>query len=393
MTRRSLTLKEEQVLAFRARRGHLLGPGATDPVAAARVILGAQSQQLGTSLFALSQRTKSRPTHAQLEELLFGTGAPLVRTWGQRDTIHVYDAVTHWRSLIAARQQWSQSGRRGAFPPEALVRKTLTFLREEFRAPATRKDIQHLVSKAYLQDCIDKMGTEKGALPFAAGRILWTLAHRGATRLGPKIGAEQQSVVRELWHEGLPWPGQVEAQSANVGLVRQTLALHGAMTVQDIAHFWGAKVRQAKAWVDELEEESPLLDVTCGDRVGLLALAEDHRALARKVPDSKAEAWPVRLLPQWDTLLMGHADKSWTVPVAEERKQVWKIAAVVAPAVLARGRIVATWSHRRRAKAVDVLVQPLSGWRKTRHLSGVRKEAKALAAFYELADATVTVEV
>jgi len=35
-------LSEEQVLFFRASRGHLVGPGAPDAVTAARAILGAQ---------------------------------------------------------------------------------------------------------------------------------------------------------------------------------------------------------------------------------------------------------------------------------------------------------------------------------------------------------------
>lgn len=388
MTRRRISITEDQALAFRARRGHLLGAGAPDAVTAAREILGAQSQQLGTSLFALCQRTRKRPTHAQLEAMLFGKDVPLVRTWGQRDTIHVYDVKAHWRMIVAARGQWSQSGRRGAYPPEPLVQKTLKFLREEQKGPAARKDVQHLVSKAYLKDCIEKMQTEKGALPFAAGRILWMMAYRGDTRLGVKLGAEQTSVVRELWHPKLPWP-ELDAEEANVALAEQTFRLHAPLTVQDLAHFWGAKISTARQWVQRLEEKQSLLDVDCGAREGLMALASDRAALSKKAP--AADAWPVRLLPQWDTLLMGHADKSWTVPLEDERKKVWKIAAVVAPSVMARGRIVATWSHKRRAKAVDVTVQPLRGWRKTKHLKDVKAEAETLAAFYGLADATVCI--
>lgn len=380
-------------MAFRARRGYLLGAGAKDAVTAARDILGAQSQQLGPSLFALSQRTRHRPTHTQLEEMLFGEDASLVRTWGQRDTIHVYDVESHWHAIIAARGQWSQSGRRGAFPPENLVQKTLNFLRDTHLAPATRRDIEHLVSKSYLAECkevyLQRTGSEEGALPFAAGRILWALAIRGDTRLGVKLKAEQTSVVRKSWHPDLPWP-ELDAQAANVGLTEQTLRLHAPMTVQDLAHFWGAKISQAREWIAELEERVALLDVTCGSRDGLLALASDRAALKRKAPAESQ--WPVRLLPQWDTLLMGHADKSWTVPQEEERKKVWKIAAVVAPVVMSRGRIVATWSHKRRAKAVDVVVQPLSGWRKTKHLKGVEKEAQALAQFYGKAEATLSLK-
>ena len=65
--------------------------------------------------------------------------------------------------------------------------------------------------------------------------------------------------------------------------------------------------------------------------------------------------------------LMGHADKSWVLPDADERPLVWRKAAVVAPVVLARGRIVATWAHRVKARRLVVTVTPLSGWRHGRH--------------------------
>ena len=76
----AIEVSEEQVLWFRARRGHLAGPGAPDAATAARAIIGAQSQQLPPSLLALSLRTKGRPTARTIRmELL--ESRTLVRTW------------------------------------------------------------------------------------------------------------------------------------------------------------------------------------------------------------------------------------------------------------------------------------------------------------------------
>jgi hypothetical protein len=61
-----LELEEESVLWFRARRTLLAGGGAPDAVSAARTVLGAQSQQLGPSLHALSLRTSTRPSAEEL---------------------------------------------------------------------------------------------------------------------------------------------------------------------------------------------------------------------------------------------------------------------------------------------------------------------------------------
>jgi hypothetical protein len=88
------TATEEQVLYFRGRRGLLAGPGADDPVVTARSLLGAQAQQPGPGMLALSQRTKGRPGVAAIRALLSRKGrrAPrLVRAWGQRETLHIYD--------------------------------------------------------------------------------------------------------------------------------------------------------------------------------------------------------------------------------------------------------------------------------------------------------------
>ena len=65
-----------------------------------RAIIGAQSQQLSPSLLALSQRTAGRPTAAALERSLLEMPRELVRTWGQRGTVHVYAAADDWALVV-----------------------------------------------------------------------------------------------------------------------------------------------------------------------------------------------------------------------------------------------------------------------------------------------------
>ena len=66
----TLQITEEQALWFRARRGHLAGPGAADPPAAAAAVLGAQSQQINPSLHAISLRCADRPTASALRRTM-----------------------------------------------------------------------------------------------------------------------------------------------------------------------------------------------------------------------------------------------------------------------------------------------------------------------------------
>ena len=155
-----------------------------------------------------------------------------------------------------------------------------------------------------------------------------------------------------------------------------------------MAHFFGARVSSVKDWLTELDGE--LTPVRCGTRKGLLALSKDLKDLKTPPPDAEA-GWPLQMLPLWESMLMGHADKSWTVPRETDRTRVWRKAAYVCPVVLARGRVVATWSHSQKKRRLAVEIQPLSAWRKSRHIAGVHTEAKAIADHLELDGADVTI--
>jgi hypothetical protein len=158
--------------------------------------------------------------------------------------------------------------------------------------------------------------------------------------------------------------------------------LSAPATPADIGHFFGARIGDVRSWLDALGSKK-LVDVECGGRKGLLALKKDTTELKRKAPTRLSE-WPLRILPMWDAHLMAHANKTWLAPHGADEKRIWKAAAVVKPAVLVRGRIVATWSHKKKKKRLEVVVEPLVAWSAFRHGAGVRREAQALARHLEL---------
>ncbi len=319
----SITVPEEQVLYFRARRGHLAGPGAPDAAAAARAILGAQAQQLPPAMLALSLRTRGRPTAMAINRQLFKTPRRLVRTWGQRDTLHLYDPISDWAAVVAAT------------------------------------------------------------------RLVWRLAQEGYTCLADNVGNERRYATRSAWFPTLRWPSTpASSLRAASDLARRYLAVYGPATATDVAHFFGARVANTRQWLARIERE--LTPVCCGDRTGLVVLTDDVADLKKK-PPSTFTGWPLRLLPLWESMLMAHADKSWTVPDEAERTIVWRKAAFVAAVVLARGRIVATWSYSKRRGRLAVEVEPMSRWSATKHAAGVRREAVAVAEHLGLDGADVAI--
>jgi uncharacterized protein YcaQ len=255
------------------------------------------------------------------------------------------------------------------------------------RGLVTRADLEPLVPPEYVEVLRERAEMARmDPVRLGAGRLIWRLAGRGDACVAEKVGAEQTYAARGAWFPGHPWEAPPPEEAA-IRLTRRYLGLHGPATPQDVAHFFGTKVSHARAWMTALAGE--LVEVICGERTGLAALGEDAGAMDVAPPRTLLE-WPVRLLPLWDTMLMAHADKSLAVPNAADGREVWRKAAYVAATVVARGRIVATWTMKRRTKRVEVGVAPLLGW-SSRLLPSVRREAKALAAHLGVLEAEVAV--
>jgi hypothetical protein len=345
----TLKLTTEQVLHFRSRGNNLVGAPARTVTQSARDLLGAQAQIDTYAYNALSLRTSQRPSDSDIKSQLHQPGSELVRTWGQRDTLHLY-AKTDWPLFQTASQRWVRSGRKGGMPPEALVKEVDAHFAREGR-PLTRSDLFVLIPPSYVSELVGHPGaggSREGALRFAATRLIWVLAHSGKLVFGDKIGREVSYL-----HRSLVWPGdwpEVEPEVATCEVVRRYLSTFGPATAQDIAHYLGARVSDARRWLKALKEET----VAChhSERGEVMLLERDVEAMAHPIED-----WPLRLLPAYDTMLMSHKDKRWILPQAELEPQVWKKAAVVAAAVLVRGQIVGTWCYKKTKTRVDIEVE------------------------------------
>jgi len=296
--------------------------------------------------------------------------------------MHMYDP-SDWRTIIAAFEVWSPTQRRGPMPSERALDAARDLVTAQ--VSATRRDLLDVAPKRYLDELevahAKYLKTRDDVKKFAAGRLAYGLCLRGDACVGDKVGSQQAYAARTAWFPKLAWP-QMDARSAAIDLTRRYLSVSGPATVKDVAYHFGARQREAKDWLTELQEE--VEQVACGDRKGLVILRRDARAL-QKMPPTK---WPVRFMPQWDTYLMGHADKSWTVPHAPDRKVVWRGSAVVAAAILHRGRVVGEWNHDVVRDDLNVTVIPLHGW-STRLMADVKREAKIVAVHLGLTRATV----
>lgn len=351
----------------RARGGLLVGEGGEDAVAVARRLFGAQAQVESCAVASLSLRTAGRPSAEAITRLMDEDRA-LVRTWGQRGTLHLYDAED--LALVnGARATWSTCGRRDAMPDEALL-DTIARRFLDAEAPLTRSELLDHMPDAFVASVEGHPGSGGDARRFATTRVIWALSRRGDVVHARAEGREQGYAHRERWCPHLSWRVW-ERDAANAEAARRYLATFGPATWRDVAYHLGASTRDVKRWCARLDDE--ITPVRCDGRE-LVALSSTLATL-----DEAPGDWPIRLLPAYDTALMGHHDKRVILPDAAEEPLVWRKAAVLAPVILSRGQIVATWSHKRRTRAIDVEVSPLGAWDPA-SLPEVTAEAEAFAA-------------
>jgi hypothetical protein len=87
----------------------------------------------------------------------------------------------------------------------------------------------------------------------------------------------------------------------------------------------------------------------------------------------------VRLLPYFDTFLLGHREKEHLMPL-EHRPQVYRPQGWIAPVVLVDGRVAAVWEHAREGNLLRVKVTRLVPMSR-RVIAGIREEAQDLGRF------------
>lgn len=188
---------------------------------------------------------------------------------------------------------------------------------------------------------------------------------------------------RGIWGEGGPaahttaeaWLGRpLDPEPSVDAMVLRYLAAFGPATARDAQHWCGLK-RLGQV----LDRLRPRLR-TFRDEAGaeLFDLPDAPR------PDAEVPA-PVRLLPEFDNVLLSHADRARVIS-EERRKRVFTVNGIIRPTILVDGMVAGMWKMDRRRSAATLVISPFEPLAAP-HRAALEKEAKALLRFAE-ADAT-----
>ncbi|HEX5869175.1 MAG TPA: winged helix DNA-binding domain-containing protein [Longimicrobium sp.] len=182
---------------------------------------------------------------------------------------------------------------------------------------------------------------------------------------------------RGIWGEGGPaahttaeaWLGRpLDAQPDVDGMVLRYLAAFGPATARDVQHWCGLK-RMGQV----LDRLRPRLRTFRGETgAELFDLPDAPR------PDPETPA-PVRLLPEFDNVLLSHADRARII-TEERRKRVFTVNGIIRPTILVDGMVRGMWKMERQRAAATLTIDPFEPLAKADR-AALEAEAMALLRF------------
>jgi Winged helix DNA-binding domain len=300
------------------------------PADVARAICGAQAQDRYAGRLAFRARsrrlTAADVDHARNEE------RSLLRTWAMRGTMHLLatdDAgwlVPLFEDAMAvnARRRLSQLGMDAATRDRG-IREIERALSAD--GPLTRSELTERL--------------ERKGLPLAPSTRLhlFSLAVvTGMACLGPDQGGRPSLVLTRDWIGERPRHDRAKALTE---LARRYLRAFGPATETDLAGWAGLGLGEVRAGLAGVGEELTEVSVA------------GQRAWMPKRAARRPRGRYVRLLPAWDTYLMGYRDRGFVAQPAHWRR-IMPGGGMLHPTIVVDGVAVGTWRGRRDRGSIRI---------------------------------------
>jgi hypothetical protein len=336
------TLSATRLLSLRQRAQRLVRPPgepALAPVDVVRQLVGLQAQELRAAQLSMRARrggsTAAEVERARLEE------RALVRTWCLRSTLHLIAAEDFGWLLGLLGPVFIAAGRRRKRElgwDEDTGRKGLRLLEGALarNGPLTRDEIREVLRAAGLP-----------AEGQATIHLIAWAALEGWLCQGPERDSEPAFVLSRDWlGQGLA----LAHDEALAELARRYLRAYAPAGPEDLSAWSGLGKGEARqAWrliQDELVEVA-----SEGGPAWLLA------SQAGWLDEPPPTGPIVRLLPRFDTYLLGYASRDLVVE-AEYARRVNAGGGIIHPVVLVDGRAVGLWKTERRREVLEVSLEP-----------------------------------
>ncbi len=340
---RSLSVQDVRRLRIRAQR---LDPQPVDPDGGLALVVGGlggiQAQVASAAALALRARTGGLRS-ADVERARVEARS-IVRTWAMRGTLHLVTAEDLAWLLPLLGPLFVRSSRRRYVElglDEETYARGLSVVRAALyqMGPLTRAELAEVLASRDLR-------IEGQALFHLLGRA----ALEGVICHGPSQGAEVTYVLLDAWVERGPALPRARGLAQ---LARRYLGAYGPARPEDLAAWSGLSMAEAKlGWQAALD----------GDEVIEVEIGGSPAWMPRDRLDWLDEPWQrvVRLLPAFDTYLLGYRSRELAV-APEHARRVNAGGGMIRPTVMIDGQAVAVWHTRRRSGGLEIVVEPFVG--------------------------------
>jgi hypothetical protein len=331
-----------EVALLRLAAQRLAGARARTPADAVRWMTAMQAQDYAGALTSVALRT-SHGARAAVEEAL--DAGHVVRSWPMRGTLHFVPAedLPWLLATLAPRVVASTRGRHVRLGIE-----------ESAIEQARQLAYAALQGGRRLRRAELMAAWEAGGVSTAGQRgihLLGHLARLGDLCLGPVEGGQQAIVLVQEW---IRQPRHLEREEALGELAERYFRSHGPATAKDLQRWAGLVVADVRAGIAlarprlerlELDGVEHLLDPGTPDRLAA----------------SRREARGTYLLPGFDEMILGYADRTATLPPEHADTTVPGGNGMFLATVVHDGTAVGTWRRvgtggRRRIEATPFTV-------------------------------------
>ena len=366
-----ITLSDEQVRLLRIR-AQLLAPQTPDmPTSVATVVkdvCGIQAQDTNAAALAIRVRSTvllaSDIEHARVQE------RTIIRTWGQRGTLHL---------LATEDLSWLLQLFSPVFIAGNRKRREELGLDEDTCVKGIRMLHNILAEQGPLtRDALVEQLTSHGLTLVGQARphLLQRAALEGVICFGPLQDREPSYVLLSDWVDQEYREHPLSEAAAYVELTRHYLKAYGPATPKDQAVWSGLPLSKIRvAWHNIADQ---LIEVEIARSPAWMLKTQE--TLLAELP---AQAPIVRLLPYFDTYLLGYQNRDLVVPT-QYAKRVNAGGGMVHPTLLVDGHVVGTWKNKREKGGLAVSVEafePLAN----EAIEGLEAEVVDVARFLEIA--------
>lgn len=352
---------------------------------------GAQAQLLSAAELALWARV-SGLARDRLETEIWDRKA-VVRAWCMRRTLYLLpsrDAALYCRGT-ARRAEKEIRWILGHGSSREALERSLRELLDLLASPRTRTELAELLARRLRVRVESRRGgtgwgnraktpwIRFGGVPIPVGYALHLAGARGAICLGPTEGAEATYVLADAWTGEKRNLSQGEAERQ---LAQRYLRSFAPATPHDFANWTGMTLTDAREIWGQIS--ASLIRV---DSAGREAWA--LRADFPELQSSSLDQLSVRLLPHFDSFLLGHHDHGNVVD-KPHHPRVYRAQGWVSPVLLVNGTVAGVWNHAIRGKTLRVHVDPFIGLPREA-VALVKDEAASLSRFVGAAQADTVI--